>query len=439
MASPRTFPLPARQIAPTGSGAAPDGGSGGSLDPFADPNAGKGGGGGSAPGRGKGQTGFGAGGGPSGPTGGAIGTPGSLDYHPSPLSIPTAVVTPYDAPAWWAAKRLVGIGPLMDARMPAIATLKGNLPPNSKALPWGIIPDAFGNAWFCISDGYQWQSDGTDGSQDAHDAWSDSSSQIMLNNSWRDGNGTDAGIGVAATTFGGSLTLNWNVARAFDYDKVKLSFPSHPELVLTGPDYQTGVVQNGSGQFGIVYPAAGIYGKGAEPRISQLSGVLFALPAEDGSKIGMLAIGNRWTRTCYFTQALGAPTSSDDYTNWSSVLSTAGTGASIGTLILPGVGTLIGAAIGAIALAQAQSAFHDKLLQAEAIEFARAPDVLGGSAPFSSMAATYGLQGEPTRGGGAPGGAPGAPGAPGSGGFSVGSNLLPLALAGIGLYLVIKE
>jgi hypothetical protein len=111
------------------------------------------------------------------------------------------------------------------------------------------------------------------------------------------------------------------------------------------------------------------------------------------------------------------------------------------------VGTLIGAAIGAIAtvivaaieLAQAQSAFHDKLLQAEAIEFARAPDVLGGSAPFSSMAATYGLQGEPTRGGGAPGGAPGAPGAPGSGGFSVGSNLLPLALAGIGLYLVIKE
>jgi hypothetical protein len=385
---------------------------------------------------------------------GVIGQGGGGGSQTNPLSIPTVVVTPYDKGAYWAAKRLVGHGPFLDGRLPAIATLKGTLFPNAKRLPFAVVPDAWGNAWFMIAGGYDFTGEGVQQSTDPQDAWADTTAQVMDAQGWRDGNGTDAGLnGTSGTTvsYGGLLGLNWLNARAFDYDKGKISWPASPELVLQGPDYQTGVVFQGWGQTAFIYPRPGYpAGKGVEPRVATVSSMIFVLTAADGTKIGMLGQVNRWTRTGYFTQVLGAPLSSDDYTSWSTVLSTAGTGASIGTALLPGIGTLIGAAIGALAdvivaaiqLAEAQSDFQTRVEQAEALAFGKFPPVLSGFAPFSSLAQEYGLGNE----GGT--GAPGAPGSGGGGGVGGGggplsapapsNSLAWLALAGLGLYVVTR-
>jgi hypothetical protein len=399
--------------------------SSGSLDPFAGPAA------------------------PASPTGldqGLIGQGGGGGSAPNPFAIPTAVLTPYDAGASWSRKNLVGRGPLMDGRCVPIVSLKGNLPPTPGRLPWVILSDINKTAWFIVGDGYDWTGEGRDQNQAAvHDAWAASTAQIMITNGWRDGNETDLELGTTRPTFGGGLALNWQPARAFDYDKAKIGFPSRPEVVLSGPDYQTGVVNQGSGQLGLAYPDARIYGSGIEPRVADVTNVLFILTASDGTRIGMLAHVNRWTRTGYFSQVLGAPPTSDDYTSWNTVLSYAGTGASIGTAILPGLGTLIGAALGALAtvivaaiqVSEELSKREDEIKSAEGIAFDNAPQVLSGSVPFSSLAAEYNLTNE---GGGAP-----PPSGPGSGApmlppkASGGSALGWLVLAGIGAYLLFKE
>jgi hypothetical protein len=428
---PPVLPAQGGVLAPsTGLDATSNPGSGdadtGSLDPFAGPPA-------PATPQGLGQ--------------GVIGTGGGGGSAPDPMAIPTAVLTPYDAGARWSRGKLVGRGPLVDGRLVPIVSLKGNLPPTPGRLPWYILADINRNAWFILGDGYDWQGDGTDAQSAAvHDAWAASTAAIMLANGWRDGNGTDQGLGAQWPVYGGGLALNWNPARAFDYDKQKIAIPAHPEMVLSGPDYQTGVVQNGSGQLGLIYPHDGVYGRGVEPRIAPVTNTLFLLQASDGTKIGMLATVNRWTRTGYFSQVLGAAPTSDDYTSWNTVLSYAGTGASIGTAILPGLGTLIGAALGALAtviiaaiqVSQELAKRKDEINSAEGLAFNNAPQVLSGSAPFSSMAQEFGLTdegGSLPPGSRPPGSGPGGGVVPSAGGNS----LLWLALAGIGGYLLLKE